>query len=184
LSDSIELLIQADKKKWVEFMDQFHPLIFGTLRKYISSEEVEDSTQQVYLALIEKDYYLLKKFPRDSFPAFIVFLQRVSKNIALRILAKNQKTTDRWHHFEEKHNQIHDKRFNIEIEFSSKLENEEMNQEINRLDIIYREVMLYKLDGYKNREISQILNLPEKTVQTRLGRARAKLKKTGKFEGI
>lgn len=48
---------------------------------------------------------------------------------------------------------------------------------VMRLDKKYRvPLMLFYYEGYSTSEISSILNIPEKTVSTRLFRARAKLK--------
>ena len=45
------------------------------------------------------------------------------------------------------------------------------------LDRRYRlPVLLYYYEGYRQKEIAALLNVPEETVRTRLSRARAKLK--------
>ena len=53
------------------------------------------------------------------------------------------------------------------------------------LDTKYRIVVhLYYYEGYSIREISEILHIKETTVQTRLMRARAKIKNTMKGDWL
>ncbi|MDD3402332.1 MAG: RNA polymerase sigma factor [Hespellia sp.] len=55
-------------------------------------------------------------------------------------------------------------------------ENVEWNEMLKLLDEKYRLViMLYYVEGFKTSEISQILDMPEATVRTRLARGRDKL---------
>lgn len=54
--------------------------------------------------------------------------------------------------------------------------NVEWNEVLLAVDEKYRLVlMLYYVDGYKTSEISQILEIPESTVRTRLARGRERL---------
>lgn len=54
--------------------------------------------------------------------------------------------------------------------------NVEWNEVLLAVDEKYRLVlMLYYVDGYKTAEISQILEIPESTVRTRLARGRERL---------
>jgi len=54
--------------------------------------------------------------------------------------------------------------------------NMEWNEALNSLDEKYRLViLLYYVEGYKTSEISQILEIPESTVRTRLARGREKM---------
>lgn len=55
-------------------------------------------------------------------------------------------------------------------------ENSEWKEALNRMDEKYRLVMiLYYVEGYKTGEISQLLEIPESTVRTRLSRGRQQL---------
>lgn len=56
---------------------------------------------------------------------------------------------------------------------------------VMRLDTKYRMVVhLYYYEGYSIREISEILHIKETTIQTRLMRARAKIKNTMKGDWL
>lgn len=59
---------------------------------------------------------------------------------------------------------------------SRDFDNIEWNETLKSLDEKYRLViMLYYVEGFKTREISKILDIPESTVRTRLARGRDKM---------
>jgi len=60
--------------------------------------------------------------------------------------------------------------------YDTRLENVEWKEALNSLDEKYRLViMLYYVEGFKTSEISQILEMPESTVRSRLARGRERL---------
>lgn len=60
--------------------------------------------------------------------------------------------------------------------FDRHFENVEWNEALKTLDEKYRLViMLYYVEGFKTSEISQLLDMPESTVRTRLSRGREKI---------
>lgn len=60
--------------------------------------------------------------------------------------------------------------------FDRHFENVEWNEALKTLDEKYRLViMLYYVEGFKTSEISQLLEMPESTVRTRLSRGREKI---------
>lgn len=61
-------------------------------------------------------------------------------------------------------------------EYDAGFENAEWKEALNSLGEIYRLVMmLYYIEGFKTSEISQILEIPESTVRSRLTRGREQL---------
>lgn len=55
-------------------------------------------------------------------------------------------------------------------------ENMEWKQTLSELDERYRTILiLYYVEGFKTSEISEIMELPESTVRTRLSRGREKM---------
>ena len=62
-------------------------------------------------------------------------------------------------------------------QFADEGENRPLREAILKLDMDLRmPLVLYYMEGYKLREIAEILRLPEGTVKTRLARAKKKLK--------
>lgn len=60
--------------------------------------------------------------------------------------------------------------------FDRHFDNVEWNEALKTLDEKYRLViMLYYVEGFKTSEISQLLDMPESTVRTRLSRGREKI---------
>jgi RNA polymerase sigma-70 factor (ECF subfamily) len=81
------------------------------------------------------------------------------------------------------------KRINIEDDFVKEELAREINEVINNLPDIFKEiVILNEIENFKYHEISQILDIPEGTVKSRLSRARkmleAKLYEIAIREGI
>jgi RNA polymerase sigma factor (sigma-70 family) len=169
-------LPSGDSKAWTLFLDEFHPLIQGTLRRIVSESHLEDSCQQVYLALMEKDFRLIRKFDRPSFPAFLTYIQRISRNIGLRIRSKHIKEDQNILEMENSHSEMEDPRYDIEIQFIYKLDQEDLKHYINKLDLIYRDVIMLRIDGYKAFEIAEMLQEPLNTILTRMNRGKEKLK--------
>lgn len=63
-----------------------------------------------------------------------------------------------------------------ELVASESNQNDELNEILSQLDERYRlPMMLFYGEGYKIKEIAQLLDIPQSTVQTRLSRGRAKL---------
>lgn len=61
-------------------------------------------------------------------------------------------------------------------DFDRHFENVEWNEALKSIDEKYRLViMLYYVEGFKTSEISQLLDMPESTVRTRLSRGREKI---------
>lgn len=65
------------------------------------------------------------------------------------------------------------------------LENYEFYELLNSLDEKYRLILiLYYVEGFKIREIAQILDLEENTVKTRLSRGRKEAAREYRFEPV
>lgn len=177
LKQLLQRLIDRDEMAWKKFMNLFHPLVYGTVKKIlpINEEDIEDTAQLVYLKLMEKDFELLRRFEPCSFPAFLIYLQKISENIAKKnrdkILRQSQSTQQI-----SENQEFEDKKIQIEIQYTQD-PNKNLEEAINKLENIYKEVLKLRLKGYKLREIAKILKIPEKTAQTRALRGKEKLKK-------
>lgn len=65
----------------------------------------------------------------------------------------------------------------LDPEIFQSLEAEEIQKKIDRLsDVLRLTFMLYYIDGYKHREIAQLLDITEQVSRTRLNRAKAQLR--------
>ena len=166
--------INGKKEPWDLFFQKFHRLVTGIAFQK-SHDSIEDAVQTIYLRLIEDDYRVLKKFNGSSYGAFLLYLKEVCKNV---IKEENKKLSQKYSH-------IVPKDVNTDSLVDPKSigtpendeEHEQLLEKIMELKMGFREVMALKLNGYKAREIAEILNLPLNTVLTRIKRSIEKFKK-------
>ncbi len=167
---------KGDETAWRIFIEKYHRLINGTVFKYSNGIEVDDIVQYVYEKLIKNNYNLLKQFKGDSEPGFINYLKRISQNIALSE-SRNHNRKDKYINSAEQNLAAYaDKRTNHENLLEEFMENKDAEEAIMKLELAYREVIALRMDGYKFKEIAEIVNAPLNTVLTRFDRAKKKLK--------
>jgi len=170
--------VNGKKESWDLFFQKFHRLVTG-IAFHKSHDSMEDAVQTIYLRLIEDDYRVLKKFNGSSYGAFLLYLKEVCRNV---VKEENKK-------FSQKKSYIVPTEVNTDslvdpksINFpENEEEREQLLEKIMELKLGFREVMVLKLNGYKAREIAEILNLPLNTVLTRIKRSIEKFKKNEKM---
>ncbi len=173
-----QLLIECakgDEKAWRNFIDKYHRLINGTVFKYSNGTDSEDIVQYVYEKLIDKNYNLLKQFKGESEAAFIVYLKNIAQNIAL---SQNRNQGRKEKHINGNHrdlNQFADTRTGQDILLENFMENMEIQDAIMKLDLHSREIVYLRMEGYKFKEIAEIVKSPLNTVLTQFDRAKKKL---------
>jgi RNA polymerase sigma factor (sigma-70 family) len=170
--------VNGKKESWDLFFQKFHRLVTG-IAFHKSHDSMEDAVQTIYLRLIEDDYRVLKKFNGSSYGAFLLYLKEVCRNV---VKEENKK-------FSQKKSHIVPTEVNTDSIVDPKSigtpendeEREQLLEKIMELKMGFREVMVLKLNGYKAREIAEILNLPLNTVLTRIKRSIEKFKKNEKM---
>jgi RNA polymerase sigma factor (sigma-70 family) len=167
-------LISKDPNAWEMFANKFYPLIIGKITKKASYLNAEDTAQEVYYQLINNDFRALKKIV-GGYPTFYSFLNSVIDNVIKSQIERYYQTNNRVDFSETLDNHA-DERYTIEIWFDKVEEETELRDRINQLDLKYLEVIRLKAQGYKAREIAQILGIPQNTVLTRIDRGKEKLK--------
>ena len=146
--------------------EQFTPLaerymdtVFRVAYSYLRCRaDADDVTQDVLIQLYKED----KAFESDA----------LIKNWLIRVTVNRCKNVLRtpWHRMED----IADYENSLTFEAP---ECRELFDAVMSLDRRYRlPVLLYYYEGYRQREIAALLDVPEETVRTRLSRARDKLK--------
>jgi len=179
ISDLISGCVNGKKESWDLFFQKFHRLVTG-IAFHKSHDSMEDAVQTIYLRLIENDYRVLKKFNGSSYGAFLLYLKEVCRNV---IKEENKKLSQKKSHIvptEVNTDSIVDPKSIGTPENDE--EREQLLEKIMELKMGFREVMVLKLNGYKAREIAEILKLPLNTVLTRIKRSIEKLKKNEKLE--
>ncbi|MGN0161019.1 MAG: RNA polymerase sigma factor [Lachnospiraceae bacterium] len=147
------------KEEFAAFAEKYMDTIYRVAYSWTKNpDDANDVTQDVLIQL----YKTTKEFESDSH----------LKNWLIRVTVNQCKMLFRspWSKMED----INDYAETIGFEDESYLD---LFQAVMKLDKKYRvPLMLFYYEGYSTAEISSILSVPEKTVSTRLYRAKAKLK--------
>lgn len=164
--------------------NDFKPKIYRYLKRLVGEHEAEDLTQDVFFKISKG----LKGFRGES--NLNTWIYRIATNSALDKLRSKSFQLRSSKKFKESLNEIDIKDAKIKdtsmrgatLSVDEQLIKKEMNECIrNFIDHLpddYRYVMvLSELEGLKNREIAEILEVAIDTVKVRLHRARTKLKK-------
>lgn len=158
MKDLIERSKQRDADAFAQLMQSQMQNMYKTARALLSNEEdAADAISDTILACWEK----LDQLQEPSY--FRTWMTRILINKCRDL----QRRSARFYPAEEVPEQA---------EADRGFANVEWNEVLLAVDEKYRLVlMLYYVDGYKTGEISQILEIPESTVRTRLARGRERL---------
>lgn len=153
------------KEEFTAFAEKYMDMIYRLAYSWTkNSHDANDVTQDVLIQL----YKTTKDFESESY----------LKNWLIKVTVNQCKMLFRssWNKMED----IGEYAETLGFEDESYLE---LFQSVMKLDKKYRvPLMLFYYEGYSTAEISALLELPEKTVSTRLFRAKAKLKNCLKEE--
>ncbi|MDF3819225.1 sigma-70 family RNA polymerase sigma factor [Leptospira sp. 96542] len=173
----LDSCLLGEATAWREFIKNFHRLISGSSAHFVPSSEIEDTVQLVYMRLAENDYHLLRKFKGDSYPAFIVYLNEIAKNISLSQTRSIRRIEFREGLTLDLSLDILDERKGQEDTYFEWEEKREFYEKLEGVDEVHREIIILRLKGYKFKEIASILEVPIGTVLARANRAKEKIKK-------
>lgn len=152
---------------------KFHHPLFLYCLKFVEEEDALDVVQDVFVQFWEKGKFTLEEEHIKS------FLFHAVRNKCLNLL-KHQSVMHKHQTLEK------NKLSRLEVQFYKSGEKSLIEQEnlekieeaIRSLSAIHREVIeLSRFEGLKNHEIAEKLHVPQRTVETRLYRALAELKK-------
>lgn len=157
---------------------EFHPKIMHYVSRLAGNHDAEDITQEVF----EKVSQNLEGFRGES--QLSTWLYRIATNTALdRIKSRQFSRRDKETVLEERSN-VEDKNLwtgqkkrPVDHELIKKEMSDCVKEFVHMLPADYRSVILLsELEGFKNREIADILHISLDAVKIRLHRARARLK--------
>ncbi len=145
-----------DADAFTLLMERHMQLMYKTARAVLyNDEDIADAIQDTILTCWEK----MEGLKKDG--CFRTWLIKILINKCNDLLRKKQKLS------------FYDDVPEIEVSLSYEYENVEWNEALMSLDEKYRLViLLYYVEGFKTKEISRMLDIPEATVRTRLSRAR------------
>jgi RNA polymerase sigma-70 factor (ECF subfamily) len=172
----IELCAKHDRKAQQVLYDKYSRLLLGVCLRYATDKaEAEDILQDSFL----KIFYSIKDFTGSG--SFIGWLRKVAVNTAITHYHKNLKY--KYHVDIEEYVTIEAGVMSFEEDFFT---SDELYKVLNELPTGYRIVFnLYAVEGYKHKEIAEMLGIDTNTSKSQYSRAKAvirdKLEKLGKL---
>lgn len=161
-------LIQACKKQnrraQQELYDRYSPKMFGVCRRYVkNAEEAEDVLVEAFFKVLTK----LKMYSGEG--SFEGWIRRIVVNESLMNLRKNQKLKM---NVEINPNLDRPTKLTIEDELAA----EDILNLLEQLPTGYRTIFnLYIIEGYKHREIAELLGISINTSKSQLILARKRM---------
>jgi RNA polymerase sigma factor (sigma-70 family) len=173
----IDLCARHDRKAQQELYDRYSRLLLGVCMRYAGDKaEAEDILQDAFL----KIFFNIKEYSGSG--SFAGWLRKVAVNTAITHYHKNLKFR---HHVEiEEYEVIETGVVSFEEDFYT---SEELFKVLNELPTGYRMIFnLYAVEGYKHKEIAEMLGIDTNTSKSQYSRAKAvlrdKLDKLGKLK--
>jgi RNA polymerase sigma-70 factor (ECF subfamily) len=168
-----------------EIYTSFQPKIFGYLSRMLDENEAEDLTQEVFVKVDKA----LKEFRGEA--QLSTWIYRIATNAALdrlrsssfrqraRECVQSDTSDQTMAEPEDKDIWTGEQRKSVDQQLIRKEMNSCIREYIDQLPEDYRAVLvLSEVEGFKNREIVEILGVSLDTVKIRLHRAKAKLKES------
>ena len=173
----IELCAKHDRKAQQILYDRYSRLLLGVCLRYAGDKaEAEDILQDSFL----KIFFSIKDFSGSG--SFVGWLRKVAVNTAITHYHKNLKY--RYHLEIEEYVSIETGVASFEDDYYT---SDELYRVLNELPTGYRMVFnLYAVEGYKHKEIAEMLGIDTNTSKSQYSRAKAvirdKLEKLGKLK--
>jgi RNA polymerase sigma-70 factor, ECF subfamily len=165
----ITRLKQGDRRAFEEFVDQYGPQIHRLVRRYVSSADADDITQEIFVDV----WRSIGGFRGDA--ALSTWLYRLATNRCLRYCKREKPATLP---LEEERDAAHDDdapfRHAVQSETADKV-----HCAVERLPDGQRDVViLCELHGLTYQECASVLDIPVGTVKSRLSNACRKLRES------
>lgn len=153
-----------DRRAQQEMFRQFSPKMLGVCRQYLKNTSL---AEEVMLRGFMKIFSNLENFKHEG--SFEGWMRRIMVNESISQLRKNKKL-----------NFVSDTEIENSAEHSTTIETvleaDEIQRLIDELPDGYKTVfVLYVVEGYKHREIAELLQISENTSKTQLFKARKML---------
>ena len=161
----VEACLRGDRHSFDKLVDRYEgPLFSAAYRITGSAEDAMDATQNAFVNAYEK----LHTF--DPSYRFFSWIYRIAVNEALSLVGRRKEQTELTEDTPAKG------RGPVEV-FDSNEARGVLKRALLELDPRYRTVIVLKhLEGFSYREISELLEIPERTVKSRLFTARQRLR--------
>lgn len=165
---------------WKDFVDRFLGLFIHVVNHtaharsvQLSPDDIDDLCAEVFLAILENDFAVLRNFRGQS--SLATYLAVIARRVVVREVARRRMAEALGH---VSAHQISLEQAAVEKPEMQRVENrDEIRRMLDGLpDLEARIVQQFHLEGRSYREISSKLGVPENSIGPTLSRARAKLR--------
>jgi RNA polymerase sigma-70 factor, ECF subfamily len=174
----LQRCLARKSRSWEDFVDRFLGLVTHVVNHTarsrsirLSGQDFEDLVAEVFLAIVDDDFGVLRRFRGQS--SLATYLTVVSRRVVVRELLK-RKTQTNLGEVAGEHPGDHSK-VSAEERISDREEVERLLSELNGPEAEI--VRLYHLEGKSYEEISSSIGMPANSVGPTLSRARAKMRR-------
>ena len=171
----LENCLGRQPRSWEDFVDRFLGLVLHVINHtaqsrsiQLSAQDREDLSAEVFLALIDKDFAVLRKFRGDS--SLATYLTVIARRVVVRELSKRTPMLGRV----QPHAEAEEFDDPAPERIQDRDEVEQLMGQLNRPEADI--VRMYHLEGKTYREISSLTGVPENSVGPTLSRARTKMR--------
>ena len=173
--------LQRKPRAWEDFVDRLLGLVVHVINHSaqsrsigLTSPDVEDIAAEVFLALVNDDFSVLRHFRGES--SLATYLTVVTRRIVVRELL-NRRTLSSLSDAQGANETPDEDTPGAEERISNREEVERLLQTLHgpEADVI----RMYHLQGKNYREISSSIGMPENSIGPTLSRARAKMRNAG-----
>lgn len=177
VNDQIEQLKRGEENALRVFAEEFYPLVMSLVsRKIPEKARQEDLTQDVFLKIFSKR--VLQKFKGKTSQELKAYVMRVTINYLSDYFDSRRNKEDLVDSFDFADPENSDA-ISYNIDFLEQIEEEELMEKldkaIERLPLNFKEIIRYRLMGFSNKEIGEMMGIPRGTINTWAARALEKL---------
>ena len=146
-----------------ELFERYSRLLLAVCNRYAENiEEAEDVMQEGFV----KIFLNIKEFKAEG--SLVAWMRRIMINTAITHYHKMRK-----HRYHDDLDDVNETKFEETTWSESEFTREELFNVIHKMPDGYRQVFnLYAVEGYKHREIAEILKIDENTSKSQYSRAR------------
>lgn len=168
----IEQVLAGNTHSFSELVNRYKDKVFSLVYRFTNDfGEAQDISQEVFINVFRKLHTFHEK------ASFSTWLYRISYNYCIDWTRKNKKRLRQEPGYEEQV-ELADARMNVEESFLDMQKRKHLRKAILQLDEKYRNVLiLFHFQELSYEEIGEIMQVPLKTVETRLYRGRQLLRK-------
>ena len=172
--------LAGDPASWQDLVDRFLGLFIHVVNHTaharsvrLTPDDTDDLCAEVFLALLDRDYAVLRAFRGDS--SLATYLTVIARRVIVREMAR-RRTAEEFGHVN-----VHQSTVDMSADERRDVQRIDDHDEVQKMlaglpDMEAKIVSQYHIEGRSYREISSGLGVPENSIGPALSRARARLR--------